>query len=63
MNNKKLYRVEQGKIISGVCGGIAEFFDLDPSLIRVAAVVLDILTGVFPMAIGYIVVAAILPKK
>ena len=32
--NKRLYRVEDGKMLCGVCGGIAEYFNVDPTLIR-----------------------------
>jgi phage shock protein C len=34
MNNKKIYRSEQNKIIFGVGGGLAEYFEIDPLLIR-----------------------------
>lgn len=33
---KRLYKIEQGKKIDGVCGGIAEYFDIDPTLVRLA---------------------------
>ena len=32
--NKKLYKVNEGKMIDGVCAGIAEYFDADPTVIR-----------------------------
>ena len=32
--NKKLYRIDQGKLIAGVCGGIAEYLNVDPTVIR-----------------------------
>ena len=32
---KRLYRVEQGKILAGVCGGVAEYFNIDPSIVRI----------------------------
>ncbi|MHC1716838.1 MAG: PspC domain-containing protein [Candidatus Dojkabacteria bacterium] len=35
---KKLYRSEQNKIIGGVCGGLAEYFDIDPSIVRIVFV-------------------------
>ena len=31
---KKLYRIRQGKIIAGVCGGIAKYFDIDSKIVR-----------------------------
>lgn len=37
---KKLYKSSTDKKISGVCGGIAEYFDIDPTLVRVIAVLL-----------------------
>lgn len=33
---KRLYKTEQGKKLDGVCGGIAEYFDIDPTLVRLA---------------------------
>ena len=36
---KRLYKIEEGKKISGVCGGIAEYFDIDPTLIRLAWII------------------------
>ena len=37
MDKKRLYRTEGGcKMICGVCGGLAEYFDIDPTLVRVA---------------------------
>ena len=32
--NKKLYKVNEGKMIDGVCAGIDEYFDADPTVIR-----------------------------
>ena len=36
---KKLYRVEHGAMLAGVCGGIAEYFNLDPGIIRLLWVI------------------------
>jgi phage shock protein C len=60
---KRLYKSESNKMISGVCGGIAAYFDVDPSLIRVATVILGLLTTGFPMLVGYIICACILPSE
>ena len=61
MNEKKLYRVEQGKMIAGVCGGIAEYFNIDPSLVRLGTVIVSCFGGAG--IIIYIAAAIILPKK
>jgi len=60
MNNKKLYRVNNGKIL-GVCGGFAEYFDVDPTLIRVAWAVAAFAAGTGLLA--YFICALIMPKK
>ena len=61
---KRLYKVEQGKVICGVCGGIAEYFNIDPSLIRIGMVVVSLLLGFgFGGIVAYIIAACILPKK
>lgn len=58
---KKLYRIEEGKMLAGVCGGIAEYFNLDPTLIRLAWVVFSVCGGSGVLA--YIIAAIIMPTK
>ena len=60
---KKLERSTNNKQIAGVCGGIAEYFKLDPTLIRVGFVLLTIFTGFFPGIIAYIVLIVVMPTK
>ena len=57
---KKLYRLDKG-VIAGVCGGVAEYFNIDPSLVRLATAAL-VLAGGLSFWI-YVVAAIILPKK
>ena len=45
MKNKKLYRVNEGKMISGVCMGISEYLDIDVTLIRLFWVILSCVFG------------------
>jgi phage shock protein C len=59
---KKLYRSE-AKSVAGVCGGIAEYFDVDPTLIRLGWVVMTIMTGIVPGIIAYFIAAAVMPVK
>ena len=58
---KRLYKIEEGKKLCGVCGGIAEYFDVDPTLIRLlwAFLICFVGTGIF----AYIIAAIIMPKK
>lgn len=60
-NNKKLYRSRQ-RMIGGVCGGLAEFLDTDPTVIRLIAVVLFFLP-LLPAVLCYLVAWAIIPKR
>lgn len=45
MADKRLYRSESDRMIAGICGGIAEVYDFDPSLIRLVALVLVLSAG------------------
>lgn len=58
---KRLYKIEEGKKISGVCGGIAEYFDIDPTLIRLAWILFSAFVG--SGIIAYIIAAIVMPKK
>lgn len=61
--NKKLYRTEyEDKKLCGVCGGIAEYFDLDPTLVRIGWALLSLFWW-FTGVIAYVVCALIIPKK
>ena len=60
MNGKKLYRSDENKMLAGVCGGIAEYFGVDPTLIRLAWVVFSQLGGSGLLA--YILAAIIIPR-
>jgi len=58
---KKLYKSNTDKKIDGVCAGIAEYFDLDPTLIRLAWVLFSLLGGSGVLA--YIICMCIIPAK
>lgn len=60
MEPKKLYR-SNNRIISGVCAGLAEYFDLDPTLIRAIYAALTLFTAGFPGILLYIILLIILP--
>ena len=63
MSNKKLYRSMVDKKLCGVCGGIAEYFELDPTVIRLLWVVMTLFTTVFPGVLAYIICAIIVPQQ
>jgi phage shock protein C len=60
---KKLYLSMRDRKIAGVCGGIAEFFGLDSSLVRLAYIVLTICSAAFPGLLIYLLAWWIVPKE
>jgi phage shock protein C len=58
---KKLYRSSTNKKIAGICGGLGEMTDIDPTIVRLAAVILGLATGIFPFFIGYLIAWWIVP--
>ena len=59
---KKQLTRSQNKILAGVCAGIAQYTDSDPTLIRILAVIIALLTGVIPAIIAYAILAVITPE-
>jgi phage shock protein C len=60
---KKLYLSTDDKKIFGVCGGIAEYFNTNSTVVRLAWVIVTIITGVFPGVLAYLIAAIVMPKK
>jgi phage shock protein C len=60
---KRLLRSRQNRLVAGVCGGIAEYFHLDPVLVRAVWAVLTMVTAVFPGVILYILAVFIVPEN
>jgi len=58
---KKLYRSRTDKKIAGVCAGIAEYFDIDPTVVRIIFVIL-LLPGGFPGLIPYLILWVVVPE-
>ena len=61
MNGKKLYRNTENKMLAGVCSGIADYFDIDPTLVRLGWVLFSLLGGSGVLA--YIIAAIIIPER
>lgn len=60
---KKLYRSEKNKIFAGVLGGLGEYFEVDPVILRIIFVLLVVATGIFPGIIAYLIALILIPKK
>ena len=57
---KKFYKIEEGKKLCGVCVGVAEYFNWDPSVVRIIWVLLSFWG---PGLLAYIIMAIVLPNK
>ncbi|NLO83161.1 MAG: PspC domain-containing protein [Clostridiales bacterium] len=60
---KKLYLSETDKKIAGVCGGIAEYFEIDSTVIRLAWLLITVFTAMFGGVIAYLIAWAIIPLR
>ncbi len=61
MNNKRLYKSDVNYMLCGVCGGIAEYFNIDPTLVRLGWILFSCLGGSGVLA--YIIAAIVMPKS
>jgi phage shock protein PspC (stress-responsive transcriptional regulator) len=59
---RRLYREPEEKKLSGVCGGLADYFGLDPTVVRLAVVVIGFATG-FAGVVAYIVATFVIPLR
>lgn len=62
MENKKLYRSNTNKIVAGICGGLGEYYGIDPTILRLAWILITIFSGVFPGLLGYFFAILVVPK-
>lgn len=61
MKNKKLYRNTNDKMIAGVCAGIADYFGIDKTIVRLIAVLIWIFSFFFTMILVYFICWIIIP--
>jgi phage shock protein PspC (stress-responsive transcriptional regulator) len=60
---RRLYLSETDRKIAGLCGGIAETYDFDPAVVRLVFLFVDLITGILPLAVVYIVAWIIVPTR
>lgn len=58
---KRLYKSNENKVLDGVCGGIAEYFNLDPTLVRLGWILFVALGGSGVLA--YLIACIIMPRR
>lgn len=59
---KKLYRSDN-RMLAGVCAGIAEYFNVDPTIVRVLYAVISVFSAAFPGLLLYLILLLIVPAK
>ncbi len=62
-HSRQLRRSYVNRHIAGVCGGIAEYFDLDPTVVRVAYALLSIFSAGFPGILVYLILWIMIPSR
>lgn len=61
--DKKLVRIDEGRMIAGVCSGLGAYFNLDPTLIRIIFIVLSFLSFAVGAFLIYVALWALLPME
>lgn len=60
---KILYKSQNNRILTGVLGGLGEYYNVDPTILRLAFIIIVLMSGIFPGVIAYIIAALIVPTK
>lgn len=60
---KKLYRSKNERMLEGVCGGIAVYFNIDPTIVRLVWALVSIFSAAIPGVLLYIVCSFIIPEE
>jgi phage shock protein C len=61
--NKRLYRSKTKRTLSGVCGGLEDYFDIDVTIIRLVWVLITIMSGGLPGIVAYVIAVFIIPEE
>ena len=59
---KRLYRSVTDRKLAGVCGGLGEYMEVDPTVVRLVVVIACLATAIFPFLIGYVIGWLIVPE-
>ncbi|HLR03610.1 MAG TPA: PspC domain-containing protein [Virgibacillus sp.] len=60
---RRLTRSETERMVAGVLGGLAVYFKIDPTIVRLGYVAVTLLTAIFPMIVIYFIAAIIIPNE
>jgi len=60
---KRLYRSRTNRKIAGVCAGIAEYLEIDPTIVRLVTIIVGLVTGILPFLFSYLIAWWIVPEQ
>lgn len=60
---KRLYRSRTKRMVAGVCGGLAEYFNIDETIVRLGVALMTAVTGIFPGLVFYFIAAMVMPEN
>jgi phage shock protein C len=60
---KRLYRSRTNRVFAGICGGIGDYFNVDPVPIRLIWLIVTIFTGVVPGLLAYLIAVFLVPER
>ena len=60
---KRLYRSDTDRMLLGICGGLGEYFNADPVLIRVVYILASVFSGILPGIVAYFGLVLIVPRR
>jgi phage shock protein C len=60
---RRLTRSRRRRLIAGVCGGIAEYLDVDVTVVRILYILVSILSAAFPGILAYIILMFVMPRS
>ncbi len=63
MSDRRLYRSRTNRMLAGVCGGLATYLDIDPTLVRILTVLLALPGGGPPIGVIYLVLWVVVPEE
>jgi len=63
IKSKRLRRSNRERMLGGVCGGIAEYFNVDPTIVRIIYIAVSILSVAFPGILAYLILWAVMPRS
>jgi len=60
---KKLYRSRENRVFAGIIGGLGEYFDVDPVLLRIGYIFVVAFTAFIPGILAYLIAIFVVPEK